>query len=79
MNKKEIITVSLSRSEITTLLETLHFAQQAASVLAQEELKKSNGIKTAQKMKNIVENSSTLYKIFYLNFDIGEPPTDTMM
>jgi len=79
VSKDEVVKVALSKKEIAILLDVLHFAQRAATILAHEEVNKGGGLPAAKKMTLISDNCAILYKIFYNNFDIGEPPIDTMM
>ena len=78
MSKDDVVKVALSKEEIAILLDVLHFAQRTSKILVNEEIMKGSpgGVK---KMTAIMDNSVVFYKIFYRNFEIGEPPTDIIM
>ena len=73
VNDAEIYKIPLHKGDISALLEVLDFSLKAATVLAQQELTKGGGIKAAQQMNKIANESQELYSYFSKQLSIGEP------
>ena len=78
MNNNIVIDVALTEDEILVILDILSFAQKAANVYAQAEVKLGNNdVKTVQQLKTLKENTVKMYEIMYSHLDIGQPPTNS--
>ena len=73
----EIVNVKLSNNHLMHLLQTLDFAQRAASALYELELGQNN-LNNAKQMKTHGNNAIQLCEIIHKNLDIGEPLDDTV-
>lgn len=77
-NDDETVSIVFFKKDLAILLDTLIFAQRAASLLAQQEITKGSGLSGATKMQSISDNATALYRILYHHYDIGEPSSDTL-
>lgn len=77
-DKSEIVTIQLHKEDLAALLDTIMFAKQASSLLAYEEIKKGSGLSGATKMQKVLDNATSLYKILYPHYDIGDPLSDVL-
>ena len=75
-SKDGVCTLQLTEVEIDALLQVLHFANTAATVLGHQEMKTPGGIKNAAKMNRVASDSKELMRIVSTSIAIGEPASD---
>ena len=74
-SKDGMCTLMFTEQEVDVLIQILNFANSAASVLSNQEMKPPGSLKNAAKMNRLASDAKELLRIVSISVTIGEPVT----